>query len=142
MKIVVRNKSTNTNMKTLNTLLLTGAVALGFTLTTAAKGDEPVLSPKAAALRHDLRSAQSAGSSPNLVSGNYLGSAAKTEFNRVKVEQGATVTPSLVSGNYLGAGAKNPYQRTASFEIAPLVGKDKSGKICEAGCATPGCAKK
>ena len=112
-------------MKTMNTLLLAGAVALGFTLTTTAKADEPFLSPKAAALRHDFRKVPSTETSPNLVSNNYLGAAAKTEFNRLKVVPSETVTPNLVSGNYLGAGAKNPYSRTASFEIAPLVGKDR-----------------
>ena len=129
-------------MKTMNTLLLAGAVALGFTLTTTAKADEPFLSPKAAALRHDFRTVPSTDTSPNLVSGNYLGALAKTEFNRVKVVPGGTATPNLVSGNYLGAGAKNPYARTASFEIAPLVGKDKSAMTCEAGCTMPCCAKK
>lgn len=121
----------------MNPLLLAGAVALGFTLTTTAKADEPFLSPKAAALRHDFRTVPSTDTSPNLVSGNYLGAAAKTEFNRVKVVPGGTVTPNLVSGNYLGAGAKNPYPRTASFEIAPLV-----GKTCDVGCTMPCCAKK
>ena len=129
-------------MKTMNTLLLAGAVALGFTLTTTAKADEPFLSPKAAALRHDFRKVLSTDTSPNLVSGNYLGALAKTEFNRAKVVPSGTVTPNLVSGNYLGAGAKNPYPRTASFEIAPFVGKNKSAMTCEAGCTMPCCAKK
>jgi hypothetical protein len=130
-------------MKTMNTLLLAGAVALGFTLTTTAKADEPFLSPKAAALRHDFRKVPSTDTSPNLVSGNYLGALAKTEANRARVvSSGGATTPNLVSGNYLGAGAKNPYPRTASFEIAPLVGKDKSAMTCEAGCTMPCCAKK
>ena len=84
----------------------------------------------------------SVDTSPNLVSGNYLGTLAKTEANRTKVVPGTGNAPNLVSGNYLGAGAKNPYARPASFEIAPLVGKDKSGKTCEAGCTMPCCAKK
>ncbi len=126
----------------MNTLLLAGAMALGFTLTTTAMADEPFLSPKAAALRHDFRTVPGTGTSPNLVSGNYLGAAAKTEFSRAKVVASGTVTPNLVSGNYLGAGAKNPYPRTASFGIAPLVGRDKSAKTCEAGCTMPCCAKK
>ena len=129
-------------MKTMNTLLLAGAVALGFTLTTTAKADEPFLSPKAAALRHDFRTVPSTDTSPNLVSGNYLGALAKTEFSRAKVVPSGATTPNLVSGNYLGAGAKNPFPKYASFEIAPLVGKDKSGKTCEAGCTMPCCAKK
>jgi len=129
-------------MKTMNTLLLAGAVALGFTLTTAVKADEPFLSPKAAALRHDFRTAPSADTSPNLVSNNYFGAAAKMELNRVKVVASGGVTPNLVSGNYLGTGAKNPYPRTATFEIAQLVGKAKPGKACEAGCTMTCCAKK
>ena len=127
-------------MKTINTLLLAGAVALGFTLTTTAKADEPFLSPKAKA--NQIHRVSSVDSSPNLVSGNYLGAAAKTEFNRVKVVPSGTVTPNLISGNYLGAGAKNPYPRTASFQGAPLIAKDMSGMVCEAGCTMPCCAKK
>ena len=97
-------------MKTMNTLLLAGAVALGFTLTTATAA-EPFLSPKAKA-------------------------------NQISRVSSMDTSPNLVSGNYLGAGAKNPYARPASFEIAPLVGKDKSGKTCAAGCTMPCCAKK
>lgn len=128
-------------MKTMKTLLLAGAVALGFTLT-AANAAEPFLSPKAAALRHDFRTVPSTGTSPNLVSGNYLGALAKTEANRTKVVPGTGNEPNLVSGNYLGAGAKNPDARAASFEIAPLVGRNKSSITCEAGCTMPCCAKK
>ena len=126
-------------MKTMNTLLLAGAVALGFTLTTATAA-EPFLSPKAKA--NHISRVSSMDTSPNLVSGNYLGALAKTEANRTKVVPGTGHEPNLVSGNYLGAGAKNPYARPGSFEIAPLVGKDKSGKTCEAGCTMPCCAKK
>ena len=126
----------------MKTLLLAGAVAAAFTLTAAARADGPFLSPKAAALRHDFRTLPSTDTSPNRVSYNYLGAAAKTEFNRLKVVPDARITPNLVSGNYLGAGAKNPLPRTASFQIAPLVGKDKSGKTCEADCAMRCCAKK
>ena len=120
-------------------LLLAGAVALGFTLTSA-KAAEPFLSPKGKA--NQISRVPGVDTSPNLVSNTYLGASAKTELNRAKVVPSGTVTPNLVSGNYLGAGAKNPYPRSASFEIAPLVGKDKSGKTCEAGCTMPCCAKK
>jgi len=109
----------------MNTLLLAGAVALGFTLTTTVKADEPFLSPKTAALRHDFRTVPSTDTSAILVLNNYLGAAAKTELNRVKIAPCCTVNPNLVSGNYLGAGVKNPYPRTTSFEVAPLVGKDR-----------------
>ena len=110
-------------MKTMNILLLAGAVALGFTLTTTAKADEPFFSPKGKA--NQISRVSGADTSPNLVSNNYLGAGAKWELNRAKVVPSGTVTPNLVSGNYLGAGAKNPYPKSASFEIAPLVGKDK-----------------
>ena len=112
-------------MKTMNSLLFAGAVALGFTLASTAMAGEIFLSPKAAALRHDFRKVPSAYSGPNLVSNNYLGAAAKTESNRLKVVPSGTVTPNLVSGSYLGAGVKNPYPRTRTFEVAPLVGKEK-----------------
>ena len=97
-------------MKTMNTLLLAGAVALGFTLTTATAA-EPFLSPKAQA--NQISRASSVDTSPNLVSGNYLGASSKTEANRTKVVSGTGHQPNLVSGNYLGAGAKNPYARPA-----------------------------
>lgn len=112
-------------MKTMNTLLLAGAVALGFTAVNAAKADEPFLSPRAASLRHDLRKVPGIDTSPNLVSNTYLGAAAKWELNRAKVVPSGTVTPNLVSGNYPGAAAKNPFPRPARFEIAPHVQKGK-----------------
>ena len=119
-------------MKTMNSLLLAGAVALGFTLTTTARADEPFLSPKAKA--NQIHHVSGVDTGPNLVSNNYLGAAAKTEANRARVvSSGGAATPNLVSGNYLGAGAKNPYPRTA---------KDMSGMVCEAGCTMPCCAKK
>lgn len=112
-------------MKTMNTLLLAGAVALGFTLTTTAKADKPLLSPKAAALRHDFRKVPSTDTNPNLVRSTYLGAAGKWKLNRAKVVPSGTVTPNLVSGKYPGVAGKNPYYRPRQFEIAPLVGKDK-----------------
>jgi hypothetical protein len=125
-------------MKTINTLLLASAVALGFTLNTTTKADEPFLSPKAASLRHDFRKVPSTDTSPNLVSNNYLGAAAKMEFNRLKVVPSGTVTPNLISGNYAGVAAKNPYPTPKRFEIAPLLEKGKAGKTCEKSC----CPKK
>lgn len=112
-------------MKTTTSLLLAGAVALGFTFTTTARADGLFLSPKAAALRHDFRVVPSTGTSPNLVSSSYLGAAAKMEFNRAKATLCGTDSANLVSGNYLGAGTKNPYPTTRTFEIAPLVGTDR-----------------
>ena len=124
----MRNKPTKTIMKTMNTLLLAGAVALGFTLTTTAIADEPLLSPKAAALRHDFRKVLSTDTSPNLISNSYLGAAAKTEFNRARVVTTDTVTPNLVSASYAGAALKNPYPPSTRFD----------GTTCELSC----CAKK
>lgn len=141
-KDVLVNNLTITNMKTMNTLLLAGTVALSFTLTSSTKADKPLLSPKAAALRHDFRSVPSTETSPILVLNNYLGAAGKLELNRAKISPSSPETRNLVSGNYLGAGAKNPFPKSASFEIAPLVLKDKPGKTCEAGCTMPCCAKK
>jgi hypothetical protein len=136
----VTNSIPNKDMKTMNTLLLASAVALGFTLTTTAKADEPFLSPRAKA--NQTSRVSGVDTSPNLVSHNYLGAASKMEFNRVRVVAPGSPTPNLVSGNYLGAALKNPYPRTTSFEVAPLTGKDRSGKTCEANCTMPCCAKK
>ena len=122
------------NMKTTTTLLLASALALGFTLT-AATADEPLLSPRAAALRHDFRKVQGVDVSPNLVSNSYLGAAARLELNRTGVVPTGAVTPSLVSGNYAGAASKNPYPTSTQFEIATFVEK---AKTCEMSC----CIKK
>ena len=127
-------------MKTMNTLLLAGAAALGFTLTTTAKAAEPFLSPKARASQ--IGRVSSVATSPNIVSGNYLGTLTKTEANRTKVVPGTGNEPNLVSGNHLGAGAKSPYPRTVSFQGTPLIAKDMPGMFCEAGCTMACCAKK
>ena len=137
----MRNKETNKNMKTMNSLLLAGAVALGFTLTTTANAGEPFLSPKAAALRHDFRTVPSADTSPILVSGSYLGAASRLELNRVKVVPSGTLTPNLVSGNYRGADAKNPSTKLATFEIGALACNGNQGNSLEAGCTMVCCAK-
>ena len=126
-------------MKTMNTLLLAGAVALGFTLTTATAA-EPFLPPKAKA--NQLSRVSSVDTGPNLVSGNYLGALAKTESNRAKLVPGTGHEPNLVSGNFNSAASKasGGTLSQSRFEIAALVGKDKSGKTCEAGCTMPCCA--
>jgi len=134
----VTNETFNSkqNMKTTTSLLLASAVALGFTLATA-RADEPFLSPRVAALRHDFRKVPSPDTSPNRVSNSYFGAAAKFELNRVRVVPTAAITPNLVSGTYAGAASKNPYPASTRFEIAPLVEKGKVGKPCEMSC----CAK-
>lgn len=109
-------------MKTLNHLFVAAAAVVTFNVAVSAQAGEPFLSPRAAQLRHELRTVPSTGGSPNLVSGNYLGAGAKWELNRAKVVPSGTVTPNLVSGNYNSAalkargGSLNPQQ----FEIAPL----------------------
>ena len=80
-------------MKTNITLLLAGAVALGFTLTTA-KADEPFLSPKGKA-------------------------------NQISRVSGVDTSPNLVTHDYPGVAAKNSYYRPAPVEIAPLKEKSK-----------------
>ena|ERR1043166_5496858 len=110
-------------MKKNITLLLAGAVALGFTLSTATKADEAFLSPKGKA--NQIMRSSRADSSPNLVSNSYLGAAAKLELNRSKVVASGTTTPNLVSGNYLGAAVKAPNFPPAPVEIAPLKEKSK-----------------
>jgi len=111
-------------MRTINTLLLVGATALGFSLIPA-KAGEPFLSPRAAQQRHESRTVTSPDTGPNLVSHSYLGAAAKWELNRPRVGPAGTTTPNLVSGNYPGAHAKNPNYRLRQFEIAPLVSPNK-----------------
>ena len=109
-------------MKTLNHLLVAAAAVVTFNVALAAHAGEPFLSPRAAQLRHEFRTVPSTGSSPNLVSANYLGAAGKWDLNRAKIVPSGTVTPNLVSGTYNSAALKahgggvSPNQ----FEIAPL----------------------
>jgi hypothetical protein len=111
-------------MKTNTTLLLAGAIALGFARTTALAADIAA-SPRMQRLLNERKIVSGTDTSPNLVSNTYLGAAAKWELNRAKVVPSDTTTPNLVSGNYAGAGAKNPYHRPAPVEIAPLKEKSK-----------------
>ena len=119
---------------------MAGAVALGFTLTSASAADIAT-SPRLRQQLDERKTVASTGG-PNTVSNTYLGAAAKWELNRAKVAPSGTVTPNLVSGNYPGVAAKNPYYRPQQFQIAPLVGKEKSGKTCEPGCTKACCEKK
>ena len=133
-----KDKTMNT---TKNSLLLAGALALGFTLTLAANAAEQALSPRAK--DNLIKRVPGTTADPNLVSGSYLGAAAKPVLDRVKVVPGADSGPNLVSGDYAGAALKNPYAKPAQFEIAPLVTKGKAhGKACDADCAKACCAKK
>ena len=124
-------------MKTTSSLLLVGAVALGFTVSTASAADIAA-SPRFRQTLNEREAVTSTASSPNLVSNTYLGSGAKWGLNVTQVAPSGTVTPNLVSGNYAGAASKHPYPPPARFEIAPLMEKGKAGKTCEMDC----CVKK
>jgi hypothetical protein len=124
-------------MKTTTSLLFAGAVALGFTVTTASAADTAA-SPRFRQTLNEREAVTSTASSPNLVSNTYLGSTAKWGLNVPKVAPSGSVTPNLVSGNYAGAASKHPYPPPTRFEIAPLIEKGKAGKTCEMDC----CVKK
>src|SRR2546422_9070053 len=92
---VVTNNDTNNAMKTNTTLLLAGAAALGFTLTTANAADLAA-SPRLQQQLNERKTVPSTDASPNLVSNVYLGAAAKWELNRPRVVPSDTPTPNLV----------------------------------------------
>ena len=110
-------------MKTINTLILSGAVVLGFTLASA-NAEDVFLSPRAAQQRHELRTVPSTDSTPNLVSNSYLGAASKRS-DRANAATIGTSTQNLVNGNYQGAAAKNPKSGAPRFEIAPMAKPSK-----------------
>ena len=118
MGVVTINETINV-MKTNTTLLLAGAVALGCTLT-AANGADIAASPR---LQQQLNERKTLAGT--LVSSVYLGAATKSERNRPGFVLSNTTTPNLVSGNYPGVAAKNPYFRQMPVEIAPLKEKSK-----------------
>ena len=118
MGVVTINETINA-MKTNTTLLLAGAVALGFTLTSA-NGADIAASPRLQQQLNERKTSASIDASPNLVSSVYLGAAAKSERNRPRFVPSNTATPNLVNGNYPGVAAKNPSFRQAPVEIAPL----------------------
>ncbi len=109
-------------MNSVKYLLVAAAAVITFNVALDAQAGEPSLSPRAAQLRHELRTVPSTGSSPNFVSGNYLGAAAKWELNRAKVLPSGMVTPNLVSGGYNSAAlkARGGSLGPQRFEIAPL----------------------
>src|SRR5213592_2721858 len=104
---VVTNNETNNAMKTNTTLLLASAVALGFTLTTA-NGADIAASPRLQQQLNERKTVAGTDASSNLVSSVYLGAAGKSERNRPGFVPSNTTTPNLVSGNYPGVAAKNP----------------------------------
>jgi len=122
MGVVTINETINVT-KTNTTLLLAGAVALGFTLTTA-NGADIAASPRLQQQLNERKTLASTDASPNIVSSVYLGAAAKSEQSRPRFVP-STTAHNLVSGNYPGVAAKNPYFRPAPVEIAPLKEKSK-----------------
>jgi hypothetical protein len=102
------------NMKTMNTLLLAGAIALGLTVT--ANAGEALLSPRAKDNRTIV--VPMTGSNPNLVTGTYLGAAGKWEATRAKVGIDSGKAGSLVGGNYAGAALKYPGRLDLKGETA------------------------
>jgi hypothetical protein len=118
-------------MKTINTLLLAGALATSLSLATQARA-AAFLSPRAQ--ENQIKYVTGADTSPNLVSANYLGAGAKAASLQLATVSGnAETNPSLVSGDYQGAAAKSPNRdlRDTQFQIAPVV--EKPQKAC------PGC---
>ncbi len=132
-------------MKTVNTLLFAGAVVAGLMLAQPGRADQAA-SPRVRANQTKYVSGTEA--SPSLVSGDYLGAAAKTSaMFQPRVSGSTDITPSLVSGNYPGAAAKAsamfPATVSASsdFEIAPVVEKGNASQpsCCQGKQGQPTC---
>ena len=111
-------------MKTINNLLLAGAVAVGFAFASSANASEVFLSPRAQA--NQITHVSGVNTDRNLVSGWYAGAAYKA-FNTAPsmVASGPVADVNLAGANYLGAAAKSPFRdlRGVDFQIAPLVEK-------------------
>lgn len=109
-------------MKNLSKILLAAAFAVAITSANRVSADEPLLSPRAKA--NQSKPISGGDSGPNLVSGSYLGAAAKSAAIQPKMAAGTGGSPNLVSGNYAGAAAKNPIRDSRSPErevqVAPL----------------------
>jgi hypothetical protein len=116
-------------MKNINTLLLLGAVAVGF-----ASACQSRAADQAACCR--ARDGGSACASQTRAADLFL--SPRAQANQIRTVSGAGTTSSLVSGYYLGAAAKNPARelRPAQFEIAPVVEK---AKTAEPGCCGKSC---
>lgn len=111
-------------MKTINTLLLAGAVAVSFTFASTAKAGEVFLSPRAQA--NQINRVSGTSTDRNLVSGWYAGTGNKANgIFHPMVASGSVPDINLAGANYLGAGAKNPARdlRGVEFQIAPLMEK-------------------
>ncbi len=117
-------------MKTINTILLAGAVAASFTVAGSVQAGEALLSPRAQA--NQITRVSGVNADRNLVSGWYAGTGNKASgvFHSM-VASGPVADINLVSGDYLGAAAKSPHRdlRGVEFQIAPMVEKrDKATK--------------
>jgi len=102
------------NMKTMNALLLAGALALGLTVT--ANASEALLSPRAKDNRTKV--VPITGTNPNLVTGAYLGAGAKWEAARAKIGADSGKAGGFVGGNYMGAALKYPGRLDVKGETA------------------------
>jgi len=106
-------------MKTTTALIL--AATVSFTLAGSAKAADVFLSPRAQA--NQITRVSGINNDRNLAGGWYAGAAYKAFSTAPNmVASGAVADVNLVSGNYLGAAAKSPFH-SAQFEIAPLTGK-------------------
>lgn len=108
-------------MKIISTLLLVGAVTLGFTVANSAKADA-FLSPRAQA--NQITVAAGGAKDARYVSGSYAGAALKSQTLPNAVATTSVKQPNLVSGNYAGAAGKNP-AAGGHFQIGPVVAKGK-----------------
>jgi len=125
-------------MKTIQSLLVASAVTIGVTLTTASAADVAA-SPRFRQTLDKRNAVAHTGTSPNLISNTYAGSAAKWGLTTVpRVVPSGHPTRNLVSGSYVGAGSKHPYPPPPGSEVAPLFAQAATGKTCEMDC----CVKK
>lgn len=118
-----RNKTLKKKtMKTITTLLL--AAAFSVTLLSTAKASDVLLSPRAKA--NQIARVKGINNDPQLVSGWYAGAAYRTYSTAPStVASGPVKDINLVSGNYLGTAAKSPFRdlEGVQYRIAPLIEK-------------------
>jgi len=111
-------------MKTFKTILLAGVVGMSMAFAGAATAGEVFLSPRAKA--NQIVHVASTTADVNLAAEPYAGATTRlrTTFHSM-VASGPAKDINMVSGNYLGAAAKSPYRdlRGMEFRIAPLIEK-------------------
>lgn len=119
---------TKTNMKTLNHLLVAAAAVVTLNLAQSVQAGEPVLSPKAAQLRHELRKVPSAPSEVDLTKDCPIGNAKAWELARsLRTVPSTGPSIDLAHGPRPTLSPKDPRYETAlrelrqqQFQIAPL----------------------